>query len=512
MTHNDAQARAPLEGGMLWAAAIVLATANFVAVLDMTIANVSVPNIAGGLAATNNQATWVITSYAVAEAITVPLTGWLAARFGGVRVFVTAMALFGLFSALCGLAGSLGMLVAARVLQGLAGGPLMPLSQTLLMRIFPPSKASAAIGLWAMTTLVAPVLGPIIGGWICDNWSWPWIFHLNLPLALACAAGSWRLLKRYEQPVVRDPVDRIGLVLLIVWVGALQLMLDEGKDLDWFASPKIIALAAVAATGFAAFLIWELTAEHPAVDLRVFRHRGFTAGVVTNSLAIAALFAANVLTPLWLQTWMGYSASDAGTATAWTGLVAVFFAPVAAMLSARVDARRVVFGGVLALALITLWRTDASTDMDYWQISYPLMAMGAALPFFFIPLTGLALGCVDAHETASAAGLMNFLRTVSGAFATSLATTAWDDLRRANHAELAGYVDPERSVVRQLQASGLDGDGARLTLDRLLDAQSVMLATNEVMSLVAVAFFVAACAVWLAPRPAGPADRGLPAH
>lgn len=214
----------PLTGGMLWLAALVLAAANFVAVLDMTIANVSVPSIAGNLGATTSQGTWVITSYAVAEAITVPLTGWLAARFGAVRVFAVAMGLFGIASLLCGLANSLGMLVFARILQGFAGGPLMPLSQTLLLRIFPPHMAPAAIGLWSMTTLIAPVLGPIVGGWICDQYSWHWIFLINIPVAIGCAFAAWRLLKRYELPLLKNPIDKVGLALLFLWVGALQLM------------------------------------------------------------------------------------------------------------------------------------------------------------------------------------------------------------------------------------------------------------------------------------------------
>lgn len=317
---------APLKGGMLWLAALVLASANFIAVLDMTIANVSVAAIAGGLGTSTSQGTWVITSYAVAEAITVPLTGWLASRFGAVRVFVTAMALFGIFSALCGLSTSLGMLVAARICQGLAGGPLMPLSQTLLLRIFPAEKAPAAIGMWSMTTLVAPVLGPILGGYLCDQYSWPWIFLINLPIALLCAFMAWRLLKRYTESLQRNPIDRIGLALLIIWVGALQLMLDEGKNLDWFASTEIIALAVVAVIGFAAFLIWELHDPHPIVDLRVFRHRGFSVSVLTISLAFAGFFGISVLTPLWLQSNMGYTATLAGEATAWSGVCALFTA------------------------------------------------------------------------------------------------------------------------------------------------------------------------------------------
>lgn len=508
---NNAATR-PLSGGMLWVAAVVLAAANFIAILDMTIANVSVPSIAGGLAATSSQGTWVITSYAVAEAITVPLTGWLAARFGAVRVFVWAMALFGVFSAFCGLANSLGLLVVARIFQGLSGGPLMALSQTLLLRIFPKEKAAAAVGLSAVTTLVAPVLGPILGGWICDNYSWPWIFYINLPVALACAFFARRLLKRYELPVESTPIDRVGLILLVVWVGALQFMLDEGKDLDWFASAKIVTLAIVAAIGFAAFLIWELTDAHPVVDLSVFRHHGFSASVLTLSLGFAAFFGVNVLTPLWLQTFMGYTATAAGQATAWSGVSGVLVAPLAAMLSTRIDPRKLIFGALLWIGMVTLWRTDATTDMNYWQISLPLLMMGLGLPFFVLPLTGLALASVEEEETASAAGLMNFLRTLFGAFATSLVNTGWEDRTAVNHAELVGLVDSDHGLARVLENSGMSVDGVNATMDRLLTSQSVMLGTNEIMMMVGLAFFVAAFAIWLAPKPARAVDVAAAGH
>lgn len=491
----------PLTGGMLWLAAIILATANFIAVLDMTIANVSVPTISGALGASSSQGTWVITSYAVAEAITVPLTGWLASRFGAVRVFVIAMAAFGLFSALCGLASSLGMLVLARICQGFAGGPLMPLSQTLLLRIFPKEKATAAIALWSMTTLVAPVLGPILGGYICDNYSWHWIFLINLPIALGCCVMAWQLLKRYGELLVKNTIDVIGLVLLVIWVGSLQLVLDEGKNLDWFSSPEIITLSIIAVIGFVVFIIWELYEKHPVVDLRVFRHRGFSVSVLTISLAFAAFFGANVLTPQWLQSYMGYTSTQAGYATAWTGLFAVVAAPFAAGLSSKVDPRKLVFGGVFWLGIIALWRTIATTDMGYWDVSLPLMFMGLGLPFFFVPLSGLALASVNDDEMASAAGLMSFLRTLSGAFATSMITTVWDNKISENHAELVGLSDADNNVRSVLQNSGLSADAVLQNIDNMITAQSVMLATNQVMTIVAVAFMIAAFAIWLAPKP-----------
>ncbi len=491
----------PLTGGMLWLAAIVLAAANFVAVLDMTIANVSVPSIAGNLGATTSQGTWVITSYAVAEAITVPLTGWLAARFGAVRVFATAMGLFGVASLLCGLANSLGFLVFARILQGFAGGPLMPLSQTLLLRIFPPHMAPAAIGLWSMTTLIAPVLGPIVGGYICDQYSWHWIFLINIPVALGCAFAAWKLLKRYELPLLKNPIDKIGLLILFIWVGALQLMLDEGKQLDWFASPLIVCLAVVAVVGFVAFLIWELHEEHPIVDLRVFRHRGFTMSVLTISLTFAAFFAANVLTPLWLQSFMGYTATESGLTTAWTGLFALMVAPMAAGWSAKMDPRKLIFMGVIWLGMVTFWRTFSTTDMGYWSIAVPLMFMGWGLPFFFIPTTGLALASVEPREMDNAAGLMNFLRTLSGAAAVSLVNTGWENATTRNHAELVGLTDRTGEVLHGLEASGMAPEAALRALDGIVTGQSVMLATNQVMLVIAVCFVFAACVIWLAPKP-----------
>ena len=502
----------PLRGTLLWFAAIVLAAANFIAVLDMTIANVSVPNIAGSLGISSSQGTWVITSYSVAEAIIVPLTGWLAGRFGAVRVFSTAMALFGGFSAMCGLSGSLGMLVAGRVLQGLSGGVLMPLSQTLLLRIFPKEKAPAAMALWAMTTLVAPILGPILGGWLCDTYAWPAIFFINVPLALVFAPVAWRMLKRYEEALVRAPIDTVGLVLLIVFVGALQLMLDLGKEHDWFASTEICVLAVVAAIGFAAFLIWEFGERHPIVDLRVFRHRGFTAGVVTVALGFGAMFGANVLTPLWLQSYMGYTSTWAGLTTAWSGVLAVVAAPLAGKLIAKVDQRRLIFAGLAWLAFVMLLRTVATTDMTYWQIAGPLILMGLGLPFFFVPVTALSLGSVEEHETASAAGLQNFLRTLSGAVATSVVTTVWEDKTSAMHADLVGLVDRGGEAASALSASGMTPDAVRSTLDNLLQGQSVMLATNQIMAIVAGAFLLAACVIWLAPRPSRAVDMTQVGH
>jgi MFS transporter, DHA2 family, multidrug resistance protein len=504
---KDETSSAKVEGAfnlsptMFWVAALMLTTANFIAVLNMTIANVSVPHIAGNLGATASQGTWVITAYAIGEAITVPLTGWFAARFGAVKVFVVSMIMFGLFSIVCGLADSLGLLVVARVFQGFSGGPLMPLSQTLLLRLFPKEKAGVAIGMWSMTTLVAPVLGPIVGGYVCDEYSWPWVFFLNSPIVIICGFFAWKILKDFVEPLVKKPIDVTGLTLLIVWIVCLQLVLDEGKDLDWFSSSKIIILSIISFVCFVSFIIWEFYEEHPIVDLKVFRHRGFTISVLTVSLAFGAYFGANVLTPLWLQTLMGYTGTQAGLAACWTGIAGLMVAPFVAKAATTTDARKLVFVGVLWLGLMTFWRGIANTDMAFIDVMLPLFFMGFGLPFFFIPSMGLSLSSVDRKEVDSAAGLLNFVRTLAGAFATSFVSTAWSNKTIENHADLVAITDSDNSIRISMEQSGMSTDLINQTINSMIDKQSVMLATNQVMITLSVVFLFAAFIIWAAPKP-----------
>ncbi|MBC7504673.1 MAG: DHA2 family efflux MFS transporter permease subunit [Sandarakinorhabdus sp.] len=469
-------------------------------VLDTTIANVSVPNIAGALAVSPAQGTWVVTSYSVAEAITVPLTGWLAMRFGTVRVFVMAMLGFALFSALCGIAPSLGVLVAFRVGQGLCGGPMIPLSQALLLRVFPPEKAPMAIGLWAMTTVVAPVAGPVLGGLISDNFHWSWIFLINVPFAALVAFFSWKIFRNRETPTVRRPVDFVGLALLIVWVGAMQIMLDKGKELDWFGSPVIIGLALTALVGFSAFLIWELTAQDPIVDLRIFRHRGFTVGAITISVGFGAFFASIILLPLWLQTSMGYTATWAGYATA-GGFLAIFMSPVAAHLVGKVDPRMLTSAGILWFAGVTFWRSGFTTQVDFLHVFLPAVVLGIGIPFFFVPTTRIALGAVEPAETASAAGLSNFMRTTAAAFAASITTTAWENASISAHDSLAGMLNGAQEQIDALMAAGMSAEQALRQIEAMVQMQAVMLATDKIFLVTGCVFLAASAFIWLAPRP-----------
>lgn len=476
-----------LSGNKLVAAGLLLAASNFIVVLDMTIANVSLPNIAGGLGVSSNEGTYVITSYAVAEAISVPLTGWLASRFGTLRTFAFGIFLFGLFSAMCGLANSLGFLVAGRILQGLAGGPIMPLSQTLLMLVFPKEKQVTAMSIWAMTTLISPILGPILGGYICDHWGWSWIFLINIPLVVMCSVAAWVLLKPFETEITKSKFDLIGLLLLVTFVGSLQFMLDEGQKLDWFSSPEIVSLMIVSVVGFVAFLIWEATEDNPIVDLRVFKSRGYSVSVLTISLTFGAFFGSIVITPLWLQTNMGYTATWSGLTMAANGALAVIVAPFAAKLASKVDLRKLVFFGVLWLGMLTFIRSFGNTNMTYAQVAIPILIQGGGMPFFFIPLTSLALSSVSPKQIASAAGLMNFLRTLSGAFATSVITTLWVDQASVNRTELVGAMPHSDIPLAQL--------------NHLVESQSVMLATNHIFQAVSCIFVIAAMAIWIAPKP-----------
>ncbi|HUO21645.1 MAG TPA: DHA2 family efflux MFS transporter permease subunit [Caulobacteraceae bacterium] len=489
-----------LRGPALVLAVVTLAFANFMAVLDMTIANVSVPNIAGGLAVSSQEGTWVITSYSVAEAITVPLTGWLAGRFGAVRVFVIAMGAFGFFSMMCGLSPSLGALVLFRVLQGLSGGPLLPMSQTLLQRFSPPHLRGQTMGIWAMTTVVAPIAGPVLGGTISDNMGWSWVFFINVPVAALLVMLASRTLPKNDV-THRLPVDFIGLGLLVLWVGALQIMLDKGKELDWFQSPVIMVLLAVAIVGFIAFIIWELTEEHPIVDLRIFRYRGFTSACFAMCLAFSGMYASLVIIPLWLQLDMGYTATWAGYVTGFNGVLAVVFAPIVATLVTKIDPRRLVTFGILWLAADMFWRSLFVPDMAYNQLIWPQIAQGLAMPFFFIPLMSVAMGTLKPSEIASGAGLLNFVRTTSGAFATSITTTAWDDHATTVRQTLVDRLHGADQLLGGMTQAGLSLAQSTSLLDNIVQSQAVMISTNHIFIVVAALMVVSASAIWFAPKP-----------
>lgn len=491
----------PLTGTRLWVAAIGLALANFVVILDTTITNVSVPHIAGGLAISPSQGTWTITSYAVAEAITVPLTGWLAMRFGTYRTLVVSLVGFALFSVLCGVARTIELLVVLRVFQGLCGGPLMPLTQTLMLRIFPPEKMGTANALWGVTTISAPILGPIVGGYISDNWSWPWIFYINLPVVALCLGIIVKLVGRYETATERVRIDAVGLILLVMFVGCFQLVLDLGREHDWFQSTMITGLAITSFVTFGAFVIWELTDPHPVVDLRVLRHRSLWVGLIAMALGFGGMFAMIVLVPLWMQSVIGYTASEAGHAMAFVGVFAVMMAPVAGKAFDKFDPRILITAGMLWLVFVSLLRTQWNTDGTFWDYSIPQILQGFGMPFFFIGLMMFSLSSVPMNEVASAAGLLSFMRTVAGAAGTALSTSMWDSATREARANMASTLNGADGTMAQMQAAGMDPEQARGVIERLVDAQAATIGSNHVFAVSAVILFIAAWLVWLAPRP-----------
>ncbi|MBI1330882.1 MAG: DHA2 family efflux MFS transporter permease subunit [Alphaproteobacteria bacterium] len=502
----------PLTGMALALTIPVLAMANFMAVLDLTIVNVAVPHISGSLAISTSEGTWVITSYAIAEAITVPLTGWLAQRFGAVRVFVVAALGFGFFSFLCGLADSLAMLVAFRILQGLMGGPLMPMSQTLLLRVAPPHLRNLSLGLWTMTTILAPVAGPVVGGALADSWGWPWAFFINIPIAITCAVLTWRRLAHRDTPTVKNAVDYVGLILLMVWVGALQIMLDNGENDDWFASGFIVTMALIAVLGFLSFLIWEMTQENPIVDLRVFRHRGFAVSAAAMLLTYGSFMGSIVLIPLWLQTNLGYTATWAGSVMAFNGVLGLVMAPVAAMMISRVDPRLLMSSGLLIIASTTLYRIGFTQDMTFWQLAISQLGFGLGMPLFFVPMMSMAMSAVLPEETASAAGLINFLRTMSGAFATAIITTLWANRATLNRSDVVGNLNGADQLIDRLKSLGLSSDQALNYLSNMVQSQSVMLSTNQVFLIVGAILLVTAAGIWLMPKPTGPVQMPSGGH
>ncbi len=506
---------APLKGAQLVLGTVALSLATFMNVLDSSIANVAIPAISGDVGVSPSQGTWVITSFGVANAISVPLTGWLTQRFGAVRLFTMSVLLFVLTSWLCGFAGSLETLVLFRVLQGLVAGPMIPLSQTLLLSSYPPSRAGTALALWGMTTLVAPVVGPLLGGWITDNISWPWIFYINVPVGLLSALLTWNIYRSRETATRKLPIDTVGLSLLVLWVGALQLMLDKGKELDWFASGEIITMAVVALVSFVVFVVWELTDAHPVVELRLFMRRNFAAGSLALSIAYGVFFGNVVLLPLWLQQWLGYTSTTAGMALAPVGILAIVLTPLVGKKVGSWDPRWMATGAFVVFATVLWMRSLFTIETDFFHILIPTLIQGVAMAFFFIPLTTITLSGLTPDRIPAAAGLSNFVRITAGAMGTSIATTLWDSRATMHHAHLTETLVQGQGTfaitLNQLQAAGMTQEQALAQINRLIDQQAFTLAANDIFWASSMLFLVLIVLIWLTKRPvghAGAADAG----
>ena len=496
----------PLQGGALAMLTLVLSLATFMLVLDSTIANVAIPIIAGDLGASSSQGTWVITSFGVANAISIPITGWLAKRFGEVRLFLIATLLFVLASWLCGIANSLEMLIVFRVLQGAVAGPIIPLSQSLLLNNYPPEKRGMALAFWSMTIVVAPICGPILGGWISDNIHWGWIFFINVPIGLAVVLISWKILEGRESRISHQPVNTIGLILLALGVGALQLMLDQGREQDWFNSTEIVVLTIIAAVGLIALIIWELTDDNPVVDVSLFKSRNFTVGCVSTSLAFLVYSGTVVLIPLLLQQVYNYTATWAGLAAAPVGLLPILLAPIIGKFGNKIDMRILITVSFMVYALTFYWRAVTfEPEMTFMDVALPQFVQGLAVACFFMPLTTITLSGLPPEKMASASSLFNFLRTLAGSIGTSLTTFIWYNREAVHHTQLTEVINPYNPISQQffqtMGSFGLSEEQTASYLARQITAQGFIIGANEIFLVSAITFISLVVLIWFAKPP-----------
>ncbi len=511
----QAEGPPPLTGVALAVTAVAIAAGTFMQVLDTSIANVAIPTIAGDLGVSPSQGTWVITFFAMANGVSVPISGWLMGRFGPVKTYIASVLLFTLASFLCGVAWNIQSLIFFRLLQGGVSGPMIPGSLALLRAIFPQKQSATASAIWSMTTMAAPVCGPLLGGWISDNATWSWIFFINVPIGMLCAFGCARGLKGRETAGRKLKVDGVGLGLLVVWVSALQIMLDQGKDADWFSSPAIVGMAVVSGIGFLAWVIWEITDKNPMVDLSHFRSRNFTVGCIAFCLGYGALFSNIVLLPLWLQTQLGYIATWAGVVMAPAGVMAVLMSPVSTKVFGRLDTRISATISLVLFAIACFMRGGLTPDASFGALILPMWFQGAAMGFFFTAVITLSLAQIPAEKTASATGLLTFARITAGGFAASLVTTLWDRREAMHQTRLAeslgSRADSMQPSLDLLHGLGLNGASALGALGRAATGQAYAMSAVDVFWLSGWIMLLIIPALWFAKKAAPVAGQAVAA-
>lgn len=485
-----------------------LGLGTFIQILDSSIANVAIPYIAGNLSVSVDQGTWVITSFAASNAVMLPLTGWLSDYFGRVRLFVWSVLLFSIASFLCGFSSSLTMLVFFRVLQGAVAGSLIPLSQSLLIASNPPEKQGAALGFWSMIVVVAPVVGPIIGGYLTEEYSWPWIFYINVPIGAFSALVVWIFLKDKESQIVRNPIDWTGLFLLSVGVAGLQIMLDKGHDLDWFESNVIVGLTIISAISLTYFLIWTWFQKYPIVDLSFFKIRNFLIGTIAITVGYLLYFASTVTIPLWLQTEQNYTAYWAGVAVAPVGIISVCFSTTIGKYMSRFDLRWVSTLSFIFFSLGFYYQAQFTTNVDIGTVMLARFYQGFGIAFFFLPLVQISLGCVPKERYASASGLFHFVRILVGSgFGTSLTIELWDRRETFHHARLGEYITPYRQLTESFyvylgdHSDKFSPDIVKRLLDRSVEQQAFMLSTNDLSMVGAVLFILMIPLIFMCNKP-----------
>jgi DHA2 family multidrug resistance protein len=441
-----------------WIVATAVMLATFMEVLDTTVVNVSLPHIAGSLSASIDEATWALTSYLVANAIVLPMTGWLARTLGRKRLLIWAVIGFTCASFLCGLAPTLSVLILCRIMQGASGGCLQPLSQAVMLEAFPPNDRGKAMAFWGFGIVVAPMLGPVLGGWLTDSYSWRWVFYINIPVGLASVVMTRMFI--FDPPYLRRESTRIdywGIGLLAIGIACLQIALDKGQEEDWFHSRFIVTLAIICVAGIAAFIWHELRTSEPVVHLRVFKIRTYATGVFLMTMLGFVLYGSMVLLPIFLQTLLGYPALQAGIAMFPRGLGSFLVMPLVGVIIARTDPRKLLALGLIGASLTLFQLSWLNLDAGYWDVFWPQIMQGAALALLFVPLTTVTMDPIPIQEMGNATSLFNLLRNVGGSVGIALSNTYLFRRQQIETARLGAHVNPfdaaSRSTIANLSAA-----------------------------------------------------------
>ena len=458
-----------------WLIASVVAMAAFMELLDTSIANVALPYMAGNLGVSNDESTWVLTSYLVSNAIVLPISGWIAGVVGRKRLFMACIAFFTLSSMLCGIAPSLPFLLLFRVLQGLGGGGLQPIAQAILADTFPPEQRGLAFALYGITAVIAPALGPTLGGWITYNYSWRWIFFINLPVGLLALFLVMRLiqdpayLKNAKQAGVK--VDYIGIACLVLGVGALQIMLDRGQQDDWFSSHFILALAILASVGLISLFVWEWITREPVIEVRLLKNFNFLSANFMMFLLGVVYFSSLVMVPQFLQTLIGYTAEVAGFVLSISAILLLIEMPVVGQLASKIQARYLIAFGWLCMALGMFYSTkEFGLFIDFWTASRVRIAQVAGLGFLFVPITLVSYVGIPQEKSNMVSGMVNFMRNIGSSVGTSMVTTVIARRSQYHQTILVGNVTPEsqtfintvNDLTNKLTQSGLSLDQAQM--------------------------------------------------
>lgn len=497
-----------------WVVAVAVMFATFMEVLDTTVVNVSLPHIAGSLSATIDEATWALTSYLVANAIVLPMTGWLASLVGRKRLLLLSVVGFTTSSLFCGLAPTLGTLVAFRVVQGATGGALQPLSQAVLLEAFPVEERGKAMAFWGFGIVVAPILGPVLGGWLTDSYSWRWVFYINIPVGIASLVMTQLFI--FDPSYIRKARTRIdywGIGMLALGVGALQIVLDKGQQEDWFSSPVITTLAMVSVVTLVLLVVHELRTEDPIVDLRVFKARSYAIGVFLMAVVGFVLYGSMVLLPIMLQTLLSYPSLQAGIAMAPRGIGSFVMMPITGLLTGRVDPRKLLTAGLLIGGGTLAWLSLLNLQVGYWDIFWPQLVQGVGLSLFFVPLTTVAMAAIPRERMGNATSLFNLMRNVGGSIGIAVTGTMLSRHQQATTtllgAHVTAYDDRTRSLLAQLHASfmaaGADATTATsrayAALSGLVQRQAAMASFVWLFQLLAILFLAVLPLVLLMKRP-----------